>query len=433
MLHLGALVIVALAAGRAGIAGWASARKLVNTILGLALAAGPAEGLAHIGGAGLTGHQLHALLSGLSAPSQAANGLSLAVATFLTDPLQRARWRCLKHLMSLVTQDVARTRWDGADALPITGVDARDAHEHAAGIARVHADLPDERWRALKRGDAHVVFASAGVMPARVAKVVAVDAAGGTIDVEKSRAARIAGGSASSRRRTAITRTRTAGCSARTGRSANRTISAPRRRARAHRSNQAPRRSVHAATPRGEPLPRRAARRAPRIARAGARDRGRQADARVVRGRRVVGLDRAAWVAPCPPRGGSSCASPTDKGELALEIVVPQRARVGRARGCGARSTSAPSRAISISAEGSGCARCSSGPAVFTVGEGGVPVFTARRRDAPAGGRSRTRSARSASSIDASEPACDRGRRFSRSTARSRPPTRPASPRCSSA
>ena len=123
MLNLGTLVIVGLAAGRAG-SRVGLGTQLVNTILGLALAAGPAEGLAHLGGAGLAGNQLHALLSGLSAPNQISNGLSLAVATFLTDPLQRARWRCMKHLISLVSQDVARTRWDGADALPIAAVEA---------------------------------------------------------------------------------------------------------------------------------------------------------------------------------------------------------------------------------------------------------------------------------------------------------------------
>ncbi|HEU4561513.1 MAG TPA: hypothetical protein VFS20_26905 [Longimicrobium sp.] len=121
----GALVVIALAAGRVG-KGTGLAEPLVNNVLVTALAAGPAEAVSRAIAWGMGAAQVKALLSGLA---HAENGqdrrLSAVIATFLADGCERARWACLEALFRQVRIDVARNVWDAAGSGGIVSVEPR--------------------------------------------------------------------------------------------------------------------------------------------------------------------------------------------------------------------------------------------------------------------------------------------------------------------
>lgn len=127
VIHNGALVVVALAAGRVGKA-IGLAEPLVNNVLVTAIAAGPAEAVSRAITSGMGAAQVRALLSGLA---NAENGqdrrLSAVIATFLADACERARWACLETLFARVRVDVARNTWDAAGTGGIVSVEPRTA------------------------------------------------------------------------------------------------------------------------------------------------------------------------------------------------------------------------------------------------------------------------------------------------------------------
>lgn len=127
VLHNGALVVIALAAGRVG-KGTGLAEPLVNNVLVTAMAAGPAEAVSRAIASGMGAAQVRALLGGLA---NAENGqdrrLSAVIATFLADGCERARWACLEALFAQVRSDVARNVWDAAGTGGIVGVEPRTA------------------------------------------------------------------------------------------------------------------------------------------------------------------------------------------------------------------------------------------------------------------------------------------------------------------
>lgn len=127
VLHNGALVVVALAAGRVG-KGTGLAEPLVNNVLVSAIAAGPAEAVSRAIASGMGVAQVRALLAGLaSAENGQDRRLSAVIATFLADACERARWACLETLFAQVRSDVARNVWDAAGSGGIVDVDPRTA------------------------------------------------------------------------------------------------------------------------------------------------------------------------------------------------------------------------------------------------------------------------------------------------------------------
>ncbi|XXF81311.1 hypothetical protein P2318_16590 [Myxococcaceae bacterium GXIMD 01537] len=129
LLHLGWLVAIGLAAGRTGQL-MSLTTPFIQTVLGLALATGPAETLATAVAAGLPAEHIRVLLAALASPGtqdSQSSGLSHAIASFLTDPIQRFRWVCMVLLFEHVMADVAKMSWEGASATGIMTVRPRAA------------------------------------------------------------------------------------------------------------------------------------------------------------------------------------------------------------------------------------------------------------------------------------------------------------------
>ncbi|HSU14310.1 hypothetical protein [Longimicrobium sp.] len=127
VVHAGALVIVALAAGRVG-KSTGLADPLLNNVLATALAAGPAEAVSRAIASGMGTDQVRALLAGLAAGHNGEDRrLSAVIATFLADACERARWACLETLFTQVRRDVAGSTWDAAGTGGIVEVDPRAA------------------------------------------------------------------------------------------------------------------------------------------------------------------------------------------------------------------------------------------------------------------------------------------------------------------
>lgn len=127
LLDLGALILVALAAGRAG-AATRLEHQLARTVFGLAFASGIAEAIAGQGAAGLASAQLRVLLSALLDPGARASAWSSVVGSFLADPAERARWATLDALQSLVLEQLASDLpWDGALARGISAIEPAQA------------------------------------------------------------------------------------------------------------------------------------------------------------------------------------------------------------------------------------------------------------------------------------------------------------------
>jgi hypothetical protein len=116
----GALVLAGLAAARAGVeVGLPDA--FVDHALALSLAATPAEALSRAVEAGVTDSQLRAALAALGPSDMSGRNLSMAIASFVADPSERARWRALDALFALIRQSSAVV-WEGATSEDIVSV-----------------------------------------------------------------------------------------------------------------------------------------------------------------------------------------------------------------------------------------------------------------------------------------------------------------------
>lgn len=161
LIDLGALVIVGLAAGRVG-----RRQKMpglfVDTVLGVALSAAPAESLARSLASGLEPEQVTAILGGLFA-SDAGNTDAALVPTFL-DACEQARWRCLDRLFREVRRQAQETQWEATDSSLITRVAPGDAADTLVIQLRQPDASETELKEALKaaKRKVHVVFASPG-------------------------------------------------------------------------------------------------------------------------------------------------------------------------------------------------------------------------------------------------------------------------------
>ncbi len=123
LLDLGVLILVALAAGRAG-AATRLEHQLARTVFGLAFASGIAEAIAGQGAAGLAPAQLRVLLAALLDPEARASAWSSVVGSFLADPAERARWATLDALQSQVLEQLGSDQpWDGALARGISAIE----------------------------------------------------------------------------------------------------------------------------------------------------------------------------------------------------------------------------------------------------------------------------------------------------------------------
>ena len=188
ILDAGGLVLAGLAASRAG-AEVGLPQAFVDHVLGLALAATPAETLGRALGSGLTDSQLRAALSGLLPTDRGDRRLSMALVSFVADPSERARWRALDSLLALVSAGKPPVMWEGAisegiisvtpaAACPGSSIEIRvRLAPHSAATSHVGDLLAD-----IDKGTAHVVFASTAG-PAVAAAADSVDQTGGSIKV----------------------------------------------------------------------------------------------------------------------------------------------------------------------------------------------------------------------------------------------------------
>jgi hypothetical protein len=109
ILHLGALVIVGLAASRAG-AEVEMGAQFVATVQGLALAAGPAEALGRRSSRRFVDGALAAVVTAIRESGRDEDRRP-AIATFLTDPAERARWTCIRRLFGRIEKQMTQT-WE---------------------------------------------------------------------------------------------------------------------------------------------------------------------------------------------------------------------------------------------------------------------------------------------------------------------------------
>lgn len=173
LLHVGWLVLVGLAAGRAGKLMLNLETPFIQTVHGLALATGPAETLASALAAGLSGEHVRVLLAALTSPPEQdtqSSGLSQAIASFLSDPLQRLRWACISYLFSMVDSDVKDMQWEGASAEGIASVRPRVACPGEETQLRGMFSL--QLVGNLLKDQQQVVFAAPGEEKLRVAPVL---------------------------------------------------------------------------------------------------------------------------------------------------------------------------------------------------------------------------------------------------------------------
>ena len=126
LLHLGCLTILGLAAGRVGLS-VGLAEPMLNNVLGLAIAAGPAETLTRAIATGMSTAQLAAVLSSFTPRDSSSRTVSTAVASFLTNPCEAARWRCLDAVFQQIQRDVISTPWDAAGSGSISNVEPANA------------------------------------------------------------------------------------------------------------------------------------------------------------------------------------------------------------------------------------------------------------------------------------------------------------------
>ncbi len=110
IVHLGALVIVALAAGRVGRRQRQPA-VFVDAVLAVAMSAAPAEAIMRALRAGLTEAELEVVLAGLAHPGSGDTGVRATLATLLDDCETRRR-DCLKQLFRHVRKQARHALWE---------------------------------------------------------------------------------------------------------------------------------------------------------------------------------------------------------------------------------------------------------------------------------------------------------------------------------
>ena len=121
IIDAGGLVLTGLAASRAGVAvGLPDA--FVDHAFALTLAATPAEALSRAVEAGVTDAQLSAALAALGPADIGGRDVSMAIASFVADPSERARWRALDALFALIRESAAAVVWEGATSEGIVSV-----------------------------------------------------------------------------------------------------------------------------------------------------------------------------------------------------------------------------------------------------------------------------------------------------------------------
>jgi hypothetical protein len=161
LIDLGALVIVGLAAGRVG-----RRQKMpgvfVDTVLGVALSAAPAESLARSLASGLEAEQVSAILGGLFV-NEPGSADSTLVPTFL-DACEQARWRCLARLFREVRRQAQETPWEATDSSLVARVVPGEQPDTLSISLRQPDASESELSQALKAAKrrVHVVFASPG-------------------------------------------------------------------------------------------------------------------------------------------------------------------------------------------------------------------------------------------------------------------------------
>ncbi len=166
LLHLGALTIVGLAAGRVGRqVGLAS--QFLETVQGLALSSGPAEVVARALTHGMDVAQLRLVLSALSSEGaeRKATSFTTSLTTFFADPLQRARWACLLALFDTIGRDVEETEWEATLGEQVLRVEPRRACDGSP--VEVYAHLSQELFaRLVEAGETlSVVFGQRDAAP----------------------------------------------------------------------------------------------------------------------------------------------------------------------------------------------------------------------------------------------------------------------------
>lgn len=173
LVDAGALVVVALAAGRVGKRAHA-ADRFVDTVLGTAMLAAPAEALSRALDSGLGTKQIVAVLGSLFAAPESAL-LAAAIEPLMLDACEVARWRCRQRLIRRVHDQVKETEWEGAVAAPILSVTGGDVGRVVIHLARPGDDVSPEAkaWLStFKQGHGKVVFGAIGRSPiAAVGKV----------------------------------------------------------------------------------------------------------------------------------------------------------------------------------------------------------------------------------------------------------------------
>ena len=197
LIHPGGLVIVALAAGRAGrqvgVGG-----SLVENVLGVAVAASPAEAVSRALDSGLSQEGLLAVLGGLVPHEAADSRVAGTLAAFLADPYERRRWSCLQALFAEVQRNVADTNWEAAPPVTLTLTAAAPACAGSELRLIVGPPLSDVEGSSTDPGalltmlaqhQATVVFASASEGPL-TAEIIATDPGARSVTVKVPDAAR---------------------------------------------------------------------------------------------------------------------------------------------------------------------------------------------------------------------------------------------------
>ena len=135
IIDTGGLVLAGLAASRAGVAvGLPDA--FVDHVLALGLATTPAEALSRAVEAGVTDAQLSAALAALGPADMSGRHVSMAIASFVADPSERARWQALDALFALVRES-ATVVWEGATSEDILSVKPQSGCEGRTVDVRV--------------------------------------------------------------------------------------------------------------------------------------------------------------------------------------------------------------------------------------------------------------------------------------------------------
>lgn len=188
LVHAGGLVLVALAADRAG-RQIGIGRALVDNVLGVALSAAPAEAINRALSTGLSDEGLVGVLGGLIPQEAADSRLAGTVAVFLADPEERHRWQCLQSLFEQIADESDAVAWEATAPLSLVLEPAAGCPGEALTLRVASAHDPIEPSgtgfpiaSALTSSAGAVVFASCG-RPALTAAVTSADPGAGRVVV----------------------------------------------------------------------------------------------------------------------------------------------------------------------------------------------------------------------------------------------------------